>query len=224
MLRVVADVRERGSGVLAALKEPGDVCVSVRRLDVGDYVVDGRVIVERKTLDDLVVSILDARLFRQSSRMLRSPYRPLFIIEGRARDLRRRLARRKVQGALVTVSLIFDIAVLRTRDPVETAWLLHRIGEQLRVRTARGVAARRPTPRDRRARQLHLLDTIPGVGVGRAERLLDAFGTLTAVLNASESDLAAVRGIGPQTARQIRTFLDEPPPTNHPGTRPPSRS
>lgn len=48
---------------------------------------------------------------------------------------------------------------------------------------------------------------IPGVGSTVARDLAGAFGTLDGLLNATESDLQAVDGVGPETANQVRTFL-----------------
>ena len=52
-LRIVVDDRERAEGkVPAALAARGDVTVDIARLDVGDYRVEHRVVVEWKTAAD----------------------------------------------------------------------------------------------------------------------------------------------------------------------------
>ena len=63
---IVCDDREERSGVVAALRLRADVRVTVRRLAFGDYLVGGRVLVERKTLGDFALSLVDGRLFRQA--------------------------------------------------------------------------------------------------------------------------------------------------------------
>lgn len=74
-LAVVADDREKGSGVIEALAAKDDVSLTVTRLSLGDYRVDGELCVERKTLPDLAGSIADGRLFRQASRLASAPTR-----------------------------------------------------------------------------------------------------------------------------------------------------
>jgi len=82
---VVCDDREQASGVIAHLLVRPDVDVAVRRLEVGDYLIDGRVWVERKTLADFAVSVVDGRLFGQATRLLRAaPGRALLILEATA--------------------------------------------------------------------------------------------------------------------------------------------
>jgi ERCC4-type nuclease len=51
---IEVDDRASASPVLAALREYADFHVTVARLSLGDYLVDGRFLFERKTLTDLV--------------------------------------------------------------------------------------------------------------------------------------------------------------------------
>ncbi len=81
--RIVVDHRERSSGVPELLAAHDRVDLSFAELAIGDYVVDDRVIFERKTIDDFAKSIIDTRLFRQASRLNRASHRSAFIIEGR---------------------------------------------------------------------------------------------------------------------------------------------
>jgi ERCC4-type nuclease len=116
-----------------------------------------------------------------------------------------------MQGALITVSVFYGLAVLRARDAAETARLLAYLGRQAR-RIASG-ALPRPgyRPKGRRARQLFVLQGLPGVGPGRAARLLDRFGSVEGVAVASAAELGEVNGIGETTAERIRWALEEPP-------------
>jgi DNA excision repair protein ERCC-4 len=205
LVHIVIDDRERGSTAAVALLGMDGLACEVRRLKVGDYLVDGRLVVERKTLLDLVSSIEDGRLFRQAIALAGSQPSPLLILEGRSSDLGGiRMRREAVQGALVTVSVILGIPVLRATDGQETARLLIFAARQIR-RTARG-AVHRPgsRPRGKRKLQFQILQGLPGVGPGRAGLLLDRFRTVEAVFTAAEEDLLGVEGIGKTTARKIR--------------------
>lgn len=68
-ISVVVDDRESQGGVLRALSAMEGVQVVTSRLPVGDYLVDDKLLFERKTLTDLVHSIKDGRLFRQCLRL-----------------------------------------------------------------------------------------------------------------------------------------------------------
>ncbi len=54
-----------------------------------------------------------------------------------------------------------------------------------------------------------VLDAIPGVGPSKRRALLSELGSLKAVKEASEEELALVSGIGPEMARKIRAALHD---------------
>ena len=57
VIAIVADDRESHGGVIQALAATQGVEVVTARLPLGDYLVDGKLLFERKTLSDLVESI-----------------------------------------------------------------------------------------------------------------------------------------------------------------------
>ena len=124
-VRVVADDREAASGMIEALRLHPDCDLQVRRLRLGDYLVDNRLLIERKTLRDLVVSIIDGRFLSQARRLISGPFRPLLLLEGTGRDIAESgMSREAIQGALITVTVMFGIPLLRSRDPEESAQLM----------------------------------------------------------------------------------------------------
>jgi ERCC4-type nuclease len=211
-IRIVADDRENAGGVIAALREREDVALEVRRLDVGDFRVEGDFVVERKTLRDFAASVVDARLFRQAAAMAVGARRGVIVLESAgATASELGVSRESLQGALITVGVFYGMAVLRSHDAEETARLLVYLGRQAQ-RFARGSLARPGyRPKGRRARQLYVLQGLPGIGPGRAESLLNRFGSVENVAKASAEELATVDGIGETTAAKVRWAVEEPP-------------
>ena len=209
VLEIVADDREPES-VLNALKALPAVEVSVARLELGDYRVGDDLLVERKTLVDFAVSVVDGRLFSQASRLARSERGSLMILEGRGSDLASTGIRREaLQGALISLSLIFGIPVLRSMDEQETARLILYAESQHRAFAAVGRHRSGYRPKGKRKRQLYILQGLPGIGPERAARLLDAFGSVEAVLRADVENLVEVKGLGRKTAEAIRRSVSE---------------
>ncbi len=211
-LIVVADDRETRSDVVEALRAMPGVEVRVKRLPAGDYLVDGRLLVERKTLRDFAASLVDGRLFRQAVRLTRAGCdRAALVLEGRGADLAETgVSREALQGALISLSVVLGIPVLRALDAEETARLIVYATGQLR-REATGALPRAGwRPKGKRARQLYVLQGVPKIGPTRAASLLDAFGSVEGVFTADESALASLPGIGPSTARAIRWIAREP--------------
>ncbi len=204
-LRVIADDREEGGGVVDALRQMPGIQVTVERLKVGDYQVESRCVFERKTLADFAASIADGRLFAQARALAAAPLPAALILEGRASDLAANGMRREaMQGALISLSLVFHLPVLRAREPRESAQLILYAGDQLRRLEHDGGLRPGRRPAGQRRRQLRVLQSLPGVGPVRADRLLAAFGSVGAVMAAEGEALQAVAGLGPKRAAAIR--------------------
>lgn len=209
-LHILADDRERDADVIAALQRLDGVAVTVQRLALGDYQADGALIVEHKTLSDFAISIVDGRLFTQARRLAAAPMRSLLIIEGTSADLTATAMRREaMQGALISLSLIFGIPVLRSLAPDETARLIVYAARQMWAVAHGGIQRHGYRPRGTRKRQLYMLQGLPGIGPARAERLLETFGTVQGVCNATPEQLAEVSGIGKRTAESMQRIIRE---------------
>lgn len=206
---VTADDREPES-VLAALRDLPGVRLTVRRLKMGDYFVDGTLLVERKTLRDFALSIVDGRLFNQATRLAAAKGPAAVILEGTGADLAPTGVRREaLQGALVSIALVFGLPVLRSRDPGETARLLLYAAIQMREATTGTLPRPGRRPKGKLRTQLRILQGLPGIGPGRARKLIETFGTIEAVLQAEAKALQGIPGIGKKTAQAIRWAVSE---------------
>jgi len=210
-INIIIDDRERSQTIHQALIAMEGVSCERQRLAIGDFQVDGRFLFERKTLPDFAVSIIDGRLFKQMTRLAMSPLNGVLVLEGSSRDLKPSGVRREaLQGALITTSLILGIPVLRALNDDETARLMVYTARQVRFAATGGLPRSGYRPKGKRKQQLHILQSLPGVGPARAARLLARFGSVRNVLNASLENLITVEGIGSETARNIDWAVREP--------------
>ncbi len=210
-IHVIMDDRERTGGMVDVFKEARSVEVTIARLSVGDYELNGKFLVERKTLLDFAASIKDGRLFRQACRLKASPLRPFLILEGMAADLSETGMRREaLQGALITLSLVLGIPVLRARDTRESVQLMLFAARQAEALATGALPRKVRRPRGKQRVQLEILQGLPGIGPDRAMSLLKAFGSVGQVFNANLDQLLQVHGVGPVTARSIRWAVSEP--------------
>jgi ERCC4-type nuclease len=209
-INIVADDRECKSDVIMSLSEIENVDICIHRLSMGDYQIDNRLIVERKTLKDFAVSIIDGRLFKQMICLANSNSEGVLILEGTARDMVEiGITREAMQGALITVSLILGIPILRSKDPSETANLIVYIGRQIESIVTGGAQRHGYRPKTKRKRQLFILQGLPGVGPERAGRLLEKFSSVEGVVCASSNELQTVDGIGKSIADKIKWAVGE---------------
>ena len=214
---IIADDRERESGIPQLLSECEHVDLDIRRLRTGDYLLEPQILVERKTLSDFAASIVDTRLFKQAKRMANGSYRPLFIVEGGVSDLREvGLSREALQGALISLSLVFNIPVLRSLNSEESSRLLVYIANQSNRMGGNHRSNRRLSGKSLQSKKLKVLQNLPGIGPGKAKSLLQEFESVENCLTASADDLARVPRIGPKTAKAIRQVVSDPPATYNP--------
>ena len=159
---IIIDYRESGCGIAETLTKMAGVSVSTQRLSLGDYLVDQKLLVERKTFKDFVCSIKDGRLFHQASRLASHPMRSAILLEGMRDDLEQsRMSRESIQGALIALTIVYGIPVLRSKDPQESSRLLLYAASQVRMRQLRPLPRHGKRPRGKSKLQLHILQGLP---------------------------------------------------------------
>lgn len=208
---IQADDRERWSPVISLLQQSPDFNVTITRLKLGDYLLDSRILFERKTLTDLVASVVQGRLFKQALRLTQTPLRPAIILEGTGRNLvNSGVSWDAIQGALVAVSLFCGIPLLRTRTPEETVRTMLFAARQSHAYASGALPRPGWRPRGKRARQMFILQGLPHIGPERARRLLARFGNVEAIVKARPAELRSVHGIGKRVVEKLRWAVEEP--------------
>lgn len=204
---VYADSREGNSKVIRFLSEM-EVDVKVNAMSVGDYQISDEVAIERKTAKDFVDSIVDKRLFKQANQLREEFKRPLIILEGD--DLYTGFINpNAIRGSIASIALDFGISIIPTRNAQDTAAMIKRIAirEQNNEKTPIQIRTDRK-PVNMWEQQLFIVESLPNIGPVNAKKLLEHFGTVSAIINASESDLQEVEGIGKKTAENIKKVVD----------------
>lgn len=204
---VYADSREGNSKVIRHLTEM-EMDVKVRPMAVGDYQVSDDVAIERKTAKDFVDSIMDKRLFKQATELREEFKNPLIILEGD--DFYNGFINpNAVRGSIASIALDFGISIIPTRNAQDTAAMIKRIA----IREQTGEKPHIQTRTDKKPvnmweQQLFIIESLPNIGPVNAKKLLEHFGTVSKVINASENELMEVEGIGKKTAKNIRKVVD----------------
>ncbi len=207
-LRIIADVREKKSGIPELLKSTG-INIEMKSLPVGDYIVAPETIVERKSIRDLVSSIFDGRLFDQCNRLKEHFQFPIILIEGDVDEIDEIAENPLVfYGALSSVAIDFKIPIIPTPNASHTAKLLVSMCSRKDVTKGPFLKKIRKS-NDIQRQQLSVLCSLPGVGEKLAVRLLEKFGTPLRALRASTSELSKVNGLGSARAKKIKSMLEK---------------
>ncbi|MEK6944535.1 MAG: ERCC4 domain-containing protein [Thermoproteota archaeon] len=206
-LRIIVDEREKKSGIPDLLKAVG-VNIEIKTLPVGDYIVAPEIVVERKSIRDLISSIFDGRLFDQCNRLREHFQHPVILMEGNVDEIEEFTENPLVfYGALSSIALDFKIPVLPTPNATHTAKLL--VSMSSRKEAAKGPFLKKiKKSSDLQRQQLSVLCSLPGVGEKLATRMLEKFGTPLRVLGASSVELSKVEGLGKERAKKIKEMLE----------------
>ena len=142
---IVLDERERDL-YEEILKIKTDIPISKRVLTIGDVLIQQNekplLIIERKSLQDLLASIKDGRYTEQSFRLLNAsglpPHQILYCIEGMMSSVKFQEEKTRVYSAMTSLHYYKGMSVLRTWSVQETAELMVRTAEKIQRESANG--------------------------------------------------------------------------------------
>ncbi|HIE22906.1 MAG TPA: hypothetical protein EYP68_01585 [Candidatus Korarchaeota archaeon] len=219
-MKIFVDKREDLSKRWAEkIKEMG-VEVEVSWLEAGDFLIKGgesTILIERKSVSDLVNSVISKRLFEQLDALTHQEVPFSLMITGDPIELSRRFRTMGRDPNLVwnvflgiqnelALSGIPTIVVPEEALVPRTLYLLAKKMET-GVRPSLRVVKRSRTLADE---QIEVLGTIRGLGIVKAKALIERFKTLRRIANASLAELADVRGIGNKIAQHVIEVFTTP--------------
>ncbi len=201
-LRIVADYREKASGVVQELTRYG-ILVELKNLPVGDYLV-GDILIERKSKLDFVNSIIDGRLWEQLDKL--KEYNSILILEGEE-DLYsiRNVHPNLIRGVLLKIAADYKIPIIFTKDFRDTALFIKLLAEKQKRENKEIILKKKS--KSLTEIQIDILTSFPGIGKKLALELLKKFKSLKNIFNASIVELSKV--IGETRARKFKEILEK---------------
>ena len=207
-LKIIVDHRESRSPVMRFLTQK-DITIEPQQLDVGDYIVSSRIGIERKTVDDFLGSLIEGKLFVQMKHLRTAYSRPLLLIEGEGLLTKRNMSHNAIFGSMVAIIVDFGIPIITTHSAQETADFLAVMAQREQKEGDRIVSIRgEKTARTLSEQQQFLVEGLPNVSAVLAQRLLQHFGSIRALVNATEEELCEIAGIGKNIAAEILRILN----------------
>lgn len=198
------DKREIKSGLIDYLRNFG--CrIEEENLEIGDYVISNKVIIERKTFSDLVNSIKDLRLFKQAKELTKFE-KPILLVEGF--DYLGNLNENSLFGALASIILDYNISIIWTKNKRESANFIFLTAKREQIKERGKIVIRiKRKPNTLEEEQKYLIAGLPYVNSTLAERLLRKFGTPIKVFNASKEELLEIKNLGEKKVKRILEVL-----------------
>jgi DNA excision repair protein ERCC-4 len=209
MSQVIVDVHEPVK-IVEGIKNAGIEC-EVQALPVGDYLVKNFVLIERKTVFDLIASIKDGRLKGEIKTMAQEEnIRPILLIEG-SLGLVQKLTRFPINAVLSTLSSVmvyYGVPCLVVPSQGFTIMFITNLVNFL-SKTPESVPTLRETPYKKGSSPkevaINILTGFPQIGVRSAEALIEKFNTIADIINADDVKLLEA-GLTRPAAASIFTF------------------
>ncbi|MHA2238289.1 MAG: ERCC4 domain-containing protein, partial [Candidatus Hodarchaeales archaeon] len=214
---IVIDSREASGRIPRLLKELGAE-ISTEKLQIGDYILSDRVIVEYKRYSDFIKSIIDGRLFQstsssQDSQLVRlTSYNfPILLIQLESDDKPSSLNINSIMGAISSIILDFRISIILTESDLESATFLHQVAKREQNKSSSRPSLPSITKKDQTVEiiQTFMLTSIPGINLTKAHEILKVYKSISELVTASPEDLAAIPSIGPKLASRIYNILNQ---------------
>jgi len=179
----------------------------------------GLVGIQRKTPEDLIASLRDGRISRQTAlsenlyvRAVFIEGYPTFTISGQMIHSFVNFTKNQWTGAIFSLHAS-GWWVIQCRDRADLIDHIERLFAYTEKTRHGSTKARKGPKRDSWRRisntnwGVHILTSIPGIGAGTAEAILQKFGRVPLAWDASRPQLQAIKGIGPKTIEEMSRFI-----------------
>ncbi len=201
--KIIVDYREKNSLVASYLVKQG-FYVEFKELKIGDYVVKN-IIIERKTVQDFLSSMLNHRLIKQIEE-LKQYKNKLLIIEGISEqeiynENNPNINANAIRGFLLSVLLKHKIPVLFTKNQEDTAKFITILSKKKEREI--NLNAKKKTLNKKEQMQF-IVEGFRGIGPKTAKKLLEKFKTIKDIINASETELKKTIGKKAETIINLR--------------------
>lgn len=206
---IICDSREARSGLATQLAAMPGITVTHSELACGDYVVEGHLVIERKTATDFLLSVMDGRLFEQAAKMAAQAAPAVLLLEGDPfSETRSAIEPASIAGALSALPVFFGVSLLRSSSVEMSALLIATMARHVTLGLGYEIPLRAAKPKGGGIAAQFLAEGLPGVGPATARKLLQHFRTPRALFAATPTQLREVSGIGPKLAEAIAQTLD----------------
>jgi len=190
---IIADIHEKNSLVLAELESSKQVKLEIKNLKIGDYLI-GKTIIERKTVQDFISSMLNKRLIQQIKQMQKYK-KQIIIIEGIDEDeiykTDTKLNPNAIRGFILSILTNYQIPIIFTQDYKDTSQYLITLAKQQLKKPIESSLHHR-IPKTIPEQKQYVLESFPNIGPITAKKLLKKFKTVSNTLNANVEDLKEI--------------------------------
>lgn len=199
---IIIDTREKQS-LIAANLIGKKANIKFEKLEIGDYLIEDTII-ERKTFQDFVGSMINKRLLNQISEIKKYP-KYFIIIEGFYYNYSKfNIHENAIRGMLLSIATDFQVPTIFTENEEDTANFLILLAKKYEKPKIKNSIRQTKTLKTIKEQKQFVLEGFPEIGPIAAQQLLENFSTLQNIFNATEEQLKKAK----LSEIQIKKFLD----------------
>jgi len=204
MRRIIVESREPDE-IVIMLRKKG-LWVEKKQFEPGDYLIGGKICLERKSVADFIKSVYDGRIFNQAERMSDLFDKVVIVVEGDPGGI---LDDREKKIFYSTIaSLIFnDISVVQVRDRSSFVEFLASLASKTEKKSEPVLVKHVGRLKNDYEAAIYVLCSFPGIGIKLADKLIKRFGSLRRVFSATYADLKPI--LGEKRAHAFLEMLDK---------------
>jgi len=186
--KIIIDIHEKNSLIPSELFASNQVETETQSLKIGDYLI-GNTIIERKTIQDFIGSMINKRLISQLRQMQKYKNK-ILIVEGIEKNFFKELYKKdtklnnnSLRGFLLSISLNYKTQIIFTEDYEDTSkYLIILAKQQLKQKTPTTLHSK--IPKTIKEQKQYILEAFPNIGPITAKKLLEKFKTISNIINA----------------------------------------
>lgn len=189
-ISIIIDTREKQSLISANLLNR-KANIKYEKLDIGDYLIEDTII-ERKTFQDFISSIIDKRLLSQVQEIKKYP-KYFLILEGfhyNYKDFN--VHENAIKGMLLSIATDFQVPIIYTKDEEDTTNFLILTAKKYEKPNPQNKIRQTKTFKTLEEQKQFILEGFPGIGPVNAKNLIKEFSTLKNIFDADEEKLQKI--------------------------------
>jgi ERCC4-type nuclease len=175
--------------------------------NIDRYVLSEHAAIERRTSSTFLRGIQDKTLFTSAIHLRERYDLAALIVEGQIDYTRTAFHPQAVRGALSSMLVAYNLTVLSSPNIDETAALIAMMARHVQAGVPEISLNYKRKATDLADLQRRVIEMLPGCGVSLARDLLQTFGSVERVVQASQGDLRSKHGIGAKRAAEIHRVL-----------------
>lgn len=198
---IYIDTREKNSLIISNLYQK-KANIKIQKLEIGDYLI-GDLTIERKTVSDLINSLVSYRL-KEQIKNLKQKQKKAIILEKNKNEKQYSLINQKaLNGIILSLTTHHQIPIIYSESEEHTSQILIQISRKQKKEQSTNT---KKIPKELNQQKKFVLESFPGIGAKKSKELLEKFTSLKEIFNAEKQKIEQLTN--KKTAEEFEKILN----------------